>query len=98
MPCEGVVSDDSERSRETRCFKYPCSYLIYSEAFDQLPALMNDYVYRQMHNVLTDRHYGAGFAHLSADDRQAILEIVRETKRDLPDYWRRKGDADFLPK
>jgi len=42
-----------------------------------------------MHLVLTNRHYGGGFGHLSAEDRQAILEILRDTKQDLPDYWRK---------
>jgi hypothetical protein len=74
---------------ERRLFKYPCSYLIYSEAFEQLPKAMKGFVYQQMHDVLTDRHYGGGFGHLSADDRRAILEIWRDTKKDLPDYWRK---------
>ncbi len=73
---------------ERRLFKYPCSYLIYSDSFEQLPMAMKDYVYQQMHDVLTDRHYGGGFGHLSAGDRQAILEILRDTKKDLPEYWR----------
>jgi hypothetical protein len=72
-----------------RIFKYPCSYLTYSESFEQLPKAMKEYVYQQMHDVLTDRHYGGGFGHLDASDRQAILEILRATKKDLPDYWRK---------
>jgi hypothetical protein len=74
---------------ERRLFKYPCSYLIYSEAFEQLPKTVKAFVYQQMHDVLTDHHYGGGFGHLSAGDRQAILEILRDTKKDLPDYWRK---------
>jgi hypothetical protein len=74
---------------ERRMFKYPCSYLIYSEAFAQLPAEMKEYVYARLHEVLTDRDYTFHATHLSADDRQAILEILRDTKRDLPDYWRK---------
>ena len=70
-------------------FKYPCSYLVYSDAFAQLPATMKDYVLRQIHLVLTNRNSAREFDHLSRDDRQAILEILRETKPDLPDYWRR---------
>jgi hypothetical protein len=73
---------------ERRLFKYPCSYLIYSESFEQMPKAMKDHVYQEMHDVLTDRHYGGGFGHLSASDRQAILEILRDTKKDLPKYWR----------
>lgn len=74
---------------QRRLFKYPCSYLIYSESFEQLPKEMKDFVYQQMHDVLTDRHYGGGFSHLNAGDRRAILEILRDTKKDLPDYWRK---------
>jgi hypothetical protein len=74
---------------EHRLFKYPCSYLIYSEAFAQLPAAMKDFVYQQIYDVLTDRYYGGGFSYLTADDRRAILEILRDTKSDLPEYWRK---------
>src|SRR5262249_8615033 len=72
---------------EHRLFKYPCSYLIYSEAFAQLPEAIKDVAYRQVYNVLTNRHPGPGFDHLSADDRRVILEILRDTKSDLPAYW-----------
>jgi len=74
---------------ERRIFKYPCSYLIYSNAFEQLPQALKDQVYRQLHDVLTDRHHGSGYGHLSASDRLAILEILRDTKKDLPEYWRK---------
>jgi hypothetical protein len=74
---------------ERRLFKYPCSYLIYSESFAQLPPPVKEHVYQEMYDVLTDRHYGGGFGHLDAGDRQAILEILRDTKKDLPNYWRK---------
>jgi len=74
---------------ERRLFKYPCSYLIYSDAFAQLPIEAKNYVYQLMYDVLSTPNYGSGFSHLDANDRQAILEILRDTKKDLPDYWRR---------
>lgn len=74
---------------ERRLFKYPCSYLIHSEAFAQLPGPMKDHIYARLHDVLQDRDYGFPATHLSASDRQAILEILRDTKDDLPDYWRK---------
>ncbi len=73
---------------EHRLFKYPCSYLIYSRSFDGLPGPVHDYVLRRLFDVLSGKDTGADFAHLSAADRQAILEILRDTKPDLPDYWR----------
>jgi hypothetical protein len=75
---------------QRRLFKYPCSYLIYSEAFKQMPAATKDYVFQRIYDVLTDRHYGGGFGHLNADDRRAIREILRDTISDLPDYWRKE--------
>ncbi|HZZ80482.1 MAG TPA: hypothetical protein VFE62_18405, partial [Gemmataceae bacterium] len=76
---------------QRRLFKYPCSYLIYSDAFKRLPAETKDHVYQQIYDVLTDRHYEGGFGHLSPDDRQAILEILRDTIPELPEYWRKKS-------
>lgn len=66
-----------------RLFRYPCSYLIYSPAFDSLPAPAKEYVYRRLREVLTDKDQSKEFAHLSSDDRKAILEILTETKLDF---------------
>jgi hypothetical protein len=72
----------------TRMFRYPCSYQIYSEAFDALPKAAKDQVYRRLREVLTGQDQSPAFAHLSADDRRAIFEILTETKADLPDDWK----------
>lgn len=69
---------------QTRLFKYPCSYLIYSPAFDRLPRGIRRYVAQRLHDVLTGRDHSPEFAHLSPADRQAILEILTETK---PGLW-----------
>lgn len=73
---------------QTRMFKYPCSYLIYSDSFNQLPQPSRDYVLQRLWDVLSGKDQSEKFAHLSAEDRQAIREILRDTKKDLPDYWR----------
>jgi hypothetical protein len=73
---------------KTRLFKYPLSYLIYTSAFDGMPAQTKDYVYRRLHEVLTATTPVKGYEHLTPADRQAILEILRDTKKDLPDYWK----------
>jgi hypothetical protein len=77
-----------ELDLQRRLFKYPCSYLIYSEAFDGLPQEMRDYVWQRLWNVLTKEEDAAKFAHLSSEDRQAIIEILRETEPELPEYWK----------
>jgi hypothetical protein len=72
---------------KARLFKYPCSYLVYSASFDALPPVVKGYVLRRVYDVLTGKENGDDFAHLSDADRKAILEILRETKPDLPKYW-----------
>jgi hypothetical protein len=73
---------------QTRIFRYPCSYLIYSEDWDALPVEVKTHVYHQLYEVLTDRDQSADFARLSHEERKAILEILLDTKPDLPTEWR----------
>jgi hypothetical protein len=72
----------------TRLFKYRCSYMIYSRAFDGLPPQLKEIVYRKLYAILTAPEAPGGFTHLSASERGAILQVLRETKQDLPAYWR----------
>ena len=72
---------------ERRLFKYPCSYLIYSRSFDAIPAEARGIVFRRMWEVLSGVDRSREFAHLSDEDRTAILEILRETKPGLPAEW-----------
>ncbi|MCA9240098.1 MAG: hypothetical protein KDA37_07865 [Planctomycetales bacterium] len=68
---------------QTRIFKHPCSYLIYSESFESLPAVMRRYLDRRLKEILTGKDATEAFAHLSAADRKAIREILADT---LPEY------------
>jgi hypothetical protein len=72
----------------TRLLRYPCSYMIYSDAFDGLPAEARDAIYRRMYAVLSAAEPSARYSRLSPSDRRAIIDILRETKRDLPPYFR----------
>ena len=77
---------------KTRLFRYPLSYMIYSPAFDGMPGPVRERVYRRLYDILSGQDAsksvgGLSLAHLSTDDRRAILEIVRETKPNLPAYW-----------
>ena len=71
-----------------RLMKYPCSYLIYSPAFDALPPGAKEPIYRRMWQVLSGQDQDARYqSALSPGDRRAIVEILRETKMDLPRYF-----------
>ncbi|HLW76192.1 MAG TPA: hypothetical protein VKS01_04385 [Bryobacteraceae bacterium] len=62
----------------TRLFRYPLSYTIYSESFEALPTAIRERIYRQISGRLTG---------IAPGDRRAILEILRDTKPDLPAYF-----------
>jgi hypothetical protein len=72
----------------TRMFRYPCSYLIYTESFDALPEPAKGYIYHRLFEVLTEQDQSPDFAKLSPQDRRAILEILLATKPGLPGEWR----------
>jgi len=69
-----------------RMFRYPLSYMIYSEAFAHMPEAVRSRVYQLLLDMLTGTEESARFANLSASDRRAILEILVDTKHDLPGY------------
>jgi hypothetical protein len=66
-----------------RVFAYPLSYLVYSDGFNGLPDCARDYVYSRLRAVFTGQEASADFAHLSADDRKALLEILTATKAEF---------------
>lgn len=70
-----------------RLMKYPCSYLIYSPAFDALPALAKAPIYRRMWQVLAGEAREPRYRSLSLADRRAVVEILKDTKPDLPVYF-----------
>jgi hypothetical protein len=72
-----------------RLLRYPCSYMIYSRAFDELPGAAKDAVYRRLWSVLSGGDKNEKYSKLSRSDRDAIVGILLETKRDLPAYYKK---------
>jgi hypothetical protein len=68
---------------EKRVFKFPLSYLIYSESFNRLPAAAKERVYARLQEVLTGKDATEPYRHLSSTDRSAILEILTATSPDF---------------
>lgn len=68
---------------QQRLFRYPCSYLIYSDAFDALPEPVHERITTQLLDVLQGKDTSPQFKHLTSTDRRDILAILRETKPDL---------------
>jgi hypothetical protein len=69
---------------EHRLLRFPCSYMIYTDAFAALPRQARDAVYRRLWSTLSPTTDDRAYSHLSVADRRDILDILRETLRDLP--------------
>ena len=75
-----------ELNLKERLFMYPCSYLIYSSAFNALPGLVKDYIYGRLNEVLVEGDNNKVFSHISIGDRQAIAQILKATKPDFAEF------------
>jgi hypothetical protein len=73
---------------ETRLFRYPCSYMIYSPAFDGLPQATRDAIYARMWAVLSGTDHDRKYARLTPQLRAAIVDILLDTKPGVPEYFR----------
>ncbi len=61
--------------------------MIYSEAFDGMPDQAREAAYKRMWQILSGEEKSQKYSKLSLADRQVIVEILRETKKGLPDYF-----------
>ena len=66
-----------------RLFKYPLSYMVYTEAFRQLPPMTGSHLARRLGEVLSANSSEDEFAHLDLATRRAILEILQQTAPEL---------------
>lgn len=87
---QGRSLRDFDLSR--RIFRYPCSYLIYSDDFDGIPEPAKSYIWRRLYEVLSGKDQSPAFASLSEADRKAIYEILTATKPGFADQWRLNAD------
>jgi hypothetical protein len=83
-PADGRGRSFAQLELVNRLLRYPCSYMVYSEAFDALPGPVRQAVYGRMREVLAGVRVPASYARISVDDRRAVEEILRNTKLDFP--------------
>jgi hypothetical protein len=86
-PRDGKGRSLRQLDLNTRLLRYPCSYMIYSAQFEHLPAEAKAAIYERLWEVLSGKEKDVRYRRLSAVDRRAIIEILRETKSDLPKYF-----------
>jgi hypothetical protein len=86
-PRDGQGRSLRQLDLQRRLLRYPCSYMIYSPAFDALPPPARDAVYARLWEVLSGGERGARYRGLSPADRRAIVEILRDTRDGLPEFF-----------
>jgi hypothetical protein len=72
---------------DRRLFQYPCSYMIYAPAFDALMPEAKGAIYERLWAILSGAERDRRYERLPVADRRAIVEILRDTKSDLPAYF-----------
>lgn len=82
-PSDSVGRSLRQLDLKRRLFRYPCSYLIFSDAFAGLPNRVRAKILIQVKDILIADEAVAGFEHLSLIDRTAIDQILNAT---LPEY------------
>ena len=75
-------------------FRYPCSYLIHSPAFDGLPDEVRKRILHRLVDILHGRDDSDTFTHLTDKARREILEILRDTKPEFAEIEKR-GERDL---
>lgn len=73
---------------EKRLMRYPCSYMIYSPAFDGLPDAAKEAVYAKLWAVLSGKDKTRKYSKLTPELRSAIVGILLDTKPGLPAYFK----------
>ena len=64
---------------EKRLFRYPLSYMVYTDSFNALPSFVREYLDMRIVEVLQGRDQTGISAKLAADDRAAISQILADT-------------------
>jgi hypothetical protein len=72
---------------QRRLMRYPLSYMVYSPLFEGLPGAARDAIYRRLWQVLSGGVRDPQHRVLSLEDRRAIVEILKDTRTDLPSYF-----------
>lgn len=72
---------------ETRLFRHPCSFLIYTRSFDALPEELRRRFWEKMDVILRGNEGDGKYSHLSPADRSAICDILVATNPNAPRHW-----------
>ncbi len=72
----------------THVFRYPLSYMIHSQAFENLTPRAKERVLRRLYAVLSGADKAGRYADVSVRGGLAAINILSATKAGLPDFWK----------
>lgn len=72
----------------TRLVRYRLSWQIHGDLFQALPPYFKEMIYRELWRVLAAKTPPKEYAYFDPGEREAIVEILRATQKDLPKWWR----------
>jgi hypothetical protein len=79
----GIHDEQGRSLRDLRLdrtlFRYPLSYMVYSESLDSLPPYMREYIDSRIVEVLQGRDQSGISATLAREDRAAASQILAAT-------------------
>lgn len=78
---------------QTRLFKHPCSFLIYSPAFEKMFPPLKERVLEKLLAILKNENRQPPFDALPPGRNTILLDILRETLPDLPDSWKTSTES-----
>ena len=94
----GPADDEGRSLRELdlrrRLFRYPLSYLVYSDAFGALPVHLKEQVFLRIWEVASGQDKTEDFDHVTAADGVAVLEILEATH---PEFAQWMSDTASRP-
>lgn len=70
-----------------RMFRYPFSYIVYTDTFNDLPKDALDYLWPEIERILDPSTRYEGYEHLSKRNKITIKEILLETHPSASKYW-----------
>ncbi len=86
-PLDGEGRSLQQCDLQTRFLRHRLSWLVYHTYFQALPKPTRARLLSRLWSGLTETPPSTDFLHLPAEEKSAIVEIVRATVRDLPDCW-----------
>ena len=71
-----------------RMFRYPFSYIVYTDAFNELPQEALDYIWPELEHILDTNIRHGDYPFLSRREKSAVKEILIETHPMAVKYWK----------